>query len=792
MKISLNWLKELVDVNITIEELSNLFNLHSGEVEEHYNLVEATNLVVGYVESKEKHPDADKLSVCQVNIGNSISQIVCGAPNVDKGQYVIVAQPGTELPGSFKIKASTIRGVESNGMICSLDELGIDKKYHQEDGIHEISVECKPGDDPIEVLHLNDSVFALDLTPNRADLLSVMGVAYDTAAILKTKVKNKEITVPEINKINPVSIEIDTDKCSSYYARVIENIEIKDSPRWMQSRLIAAGMRPISNVVDITNYVMLETGQPLHAFDYDLLQTGKIVVRQAKANEEVVTLDENKRKLDPTDVVITNGENVVAIGGVMGGLDTEIVSSSKRILLESAVFDAYSIRKTSNRLDLRSEASTRFERKVDPNRTILALEMATMLFHKYANGDVLKGINKVENGNLSNKLITVTTDKINKVLGTTYSDTLITETLERLDFAHTIEDGVISISVPTRRQDIETYQDIVEEVGRIQGYDNLPTTLPETVSLGALSERQSFKRTIHRLLTGLGLNEVVTYSLTSKDKVLDFVSKDEKGLISEVVELMMPMSKDKSTMILSPIGGILESIKYNVARKNSDILFYELSKRYTKTTETEVLAGAVTGEISNVLWQGKKEIVDFYTLKGIISSMLNELGLSHLYLETTDDYDNLHPGQSAYIMDRSGVVGFIGKLHPKYEKANNLKNVYVFELKLESLLKLRRPLKKAKEINKYPSMFRDLAIVVDSEIQAQKIKDIISKAGKRMLTDVMIFDLFVGGNLSENQKSVALRLEFNDPKRTLESSEVDESVKEILSSLEKQIKAVLR
>ncbi len=792
MKVSLNWLKELVDVNITIEELSTLFNLHSGEVEEYYNLVEATNLVVGYVESKEQHPDADKLSICHVNIGNEVSQIVCGAPNVEKGQHVIVALPGAVLPGGFNIKSSTIRGVESNGMICSLSELGIDKKYHHEEGIHEITVECNPGDNPVEVLSLNDSVFALDLTPNRADLLSIMGVAYDTAAILKTEVKLKEISLVEVQKSNPVIIEIDTDKCSSYYARVIENIEIKDSPKWMQARLIAAGMRPINNVVDITNYVMLETGQPLHAFDYDLLETGKIVVRQANENEELVTLDNETRKLTVNDIVITNGSKSVAIGGVMGGLDTEIISTSRSILLESAVFDFYSIRKTSNRLDLRSEASTRFERKVDPNRTLLALEMASMLFGKYANGDILKGVNKVENGDLTEKVITVEAGKINKVLGTNYPVELIEETLSRLNFKHTLENDLLTIQIPTRRQDILTYQDIVEEVGRIQGYDNLPTTLPETVSMGALSPSQLVKRKIHTLLTGLGLNEVVTYSLTSKDKVLDFVSKDEQHLLSEVVELMMPMSQDKSTMILSPIRGILESVKYNVARKNNDVLFYELSKRYTKEEETEVLCGALTGELSNVLWQGKKEVVDFYTAKGIVSSMLLELGLSHLYFEATNDYSNLHPGQSAYIKDRSGIVGFIGKLHPQYEKANDLKNVYVFELKIESLLELRRPLKKVKEINKYPSIYRDLAIVVNKDVEAQSIKTVISKTGKRMLTDIMIFDLFVGGNLAENQKSIALRLAFTDPKRTLESKEVDERVKEILGSLEKQLSAVLR
>lgn len=792
MKVSLNWLKELVNIDVTIEELSELFNLHSGEVEEYYNLVEASNLTVGYVESKEKHPDADKLSVCQVNIGGEVSQIVCGAPNVDKGQHVIVAVPGAVLPGDFKIKQSKIRGVESNGMICSLAELGIENKASDSDGIHVLTEECNPGDNPLEVLNLNDQVFALDLTPNRMDLLSMLGVAYDTAAILNTKVNETEYKVEEIDEANNCKIEINTDKCSSYYARVIKDITITDSPKWMQSRLIAAGMRPINNVVDITNYVMLETGQPLHAFDYDLLKTNHIVVRQAHENEILVTLDEQERKLEPSDIVITDGEKTVALGGVMGGLDTEIIPTSNTVLLESAVFDPYSIRKTSNRLDLRSEASTRFERKVDPNRTIKALEMASYLFSKYATGKVLKGIQSVENGNLSDTVITVSVDKINKVLGSKLSTDETVDVLNRLAFTTIVSNDVLEISVPTRRQDIETYQDIVEEIGRLIGYDNLPTTLPDTVSIGKLSERQILKRRIHSTLTGLGLNEMVTYSLTTDQKALDFVSEKEENLEDKLVKLLMPMSQDKSTMTLSPISGLVEVARYNTARKNKDNFLYELGSRYTTDGETEVLSGLLTGEMSNVSWQGKKETVDFYTVKGLLESLLNDLSLSHLFLESTSEYKNLHPGQTANIMDFKGKVGFIGKLHPQYAKDNDLKDVYVFELKLDEMIQLRRPLKKVKDINKFPSMYRDLAIVLDKDTEASNLKAVIKKAGKRMLTDIHIFDLFEGGNLEENQKSIALRLEFTDSTRTLETKEVDERVAQILGAIKKQLNASLR
>jgi phenylalanyl-tRNA synthetase beta chain len=787
MKVSMNWLKDLVDIDVSVEKLSNLYNLHSAEVEEYYKLVDASNVVVGYVKEKEKHPNADKLSVCQVDIGGEVTQIVCGAPNVAAGQKVIVSLPGATLSGGFTIKKSTIRDVESNGMICSLSELGIDKKYHNEEGIHVITTECKPGDNAIEALFLNDEVMVLDLTPNRADLLSVMGVAYDAAAILNKTVHLRDITVEEVAEEINCNITLDTEHCSAYYARVIKDIVIKDSPKWMQSRLIAAGMRPINNIVDITNYVMLETGQPLHAFDYDLLGTNEIKVRMANPGETIQTLDDKERKLSEDDIVITNGTKAVALGGVMGGLETEIVAASKTVLLESAIFDPYHIRKTSNRLDLRSEASTRFERKVDPNRTELALELASHLFSKYASGNVLKGISKVDNSDKSEKKITLTLSKLNKVLGSNYSIDLIQDTLNRLAFKNTLSDEEFTIYAPTRRQDIETYQDIVEEIGRIIGYDKLPLTLPETVSQGSLSEYQEYKRKLKRLLAGQGLNEIVTYALVSEDKVFDFVKEE-----TEIVKLLMPMSGDRSVMAKTPITGLIDAIKYNIARKVSDVSIFEIGKLYNKDKEIELLAGALTGELSSTLWQGKKEIVDFYTVKGILEAMFRETGLSHLTFEPTKQYKNLHPGQQAVIRDYSGEIGFIGKIHPQYAKENGLKDVYLFELNIEKMYDVRRVFKKVKEINKFPSMYRDLALVVDYKISAKEILDIIEKTGKRMLTDAYVFDLYVGENVEQDKKSLAIRLEFSDAKKTLETKEVDERVESILNELKIKLDAELR
>lgn len=786
MKVSLNHLKELVKTDIDVRKLSDLFNLHSGEVEEYYNLVEASNLVVGKVLSKEPHPDANKLSVCQVDLGDEVTQIVCGAPNVDENQMVIVSKVGAVLPGDFKIKASKIRGVESNGMICSLGELGLDKKFVYTEGIEVITEDCNPGDNPLQVLHLDDQVMTLDLTPNRADLLSVMGVAYDTAAILNTEITPRVITIVEEEKECDVNIAINTENCSSYYARIIEDIEIKDSPRWMQSRLIAMGVRPINNVVDITNYVMLETGQPLHAFDYDLIPSKQITVRMADEGEVLKTLDEQDRVLTSEDIVITDGKEAIALGGVMGGYSTEITPNSKTVLLESAVFNPKNIRKTSRRLDLRSEASTRFERKVDPARTKLALDLATELFQKYANGKVLKGSSSVDNIDYTEKVVRTSTKQINDNLGTTLSNDEVTNVLSRLHLEYGVDQDDLLVTLPSRRQDMTTYQDIVEEVGRIIGYDSLPLTLPKTVSKGSLTQSQIFRRELRTKLTGLGLTEVITYTLVSEERINDFAKETTTS-----TKVALPMSLDRSILTSSPLIGIIDVLKYNIARKNNDVFIFELGKRYNEN-EKLVLSGALTGLMSSTLWQGKKEVVDFFTVKGILDAVFESMHLGHLEYEVTKDYHNLHPGQSAIIKDRTGQVGFIGKLHPEYAKNHDLKDVYVFELEVEKLEQVRRVLKKVKEINKFPEMTRDIAVVVDNSVLVSELLETINKAGKRMLLSSEVFDLYKGTPLGDNQKSVAIKLVFSDSQRTLETKEVDQRVNEILGVLKARFNAELR
>lgn len=782
MKISYKWLSDYLDVTVPMTELADKFNAMSQEIADVYKLSTVTNVVIGEVLEKVKHPDADKLNVCQVNVGE-VTQIVCGAPNVEVGQKVIVALPGAVLP-ELKIKKSKIRGVESNGMICSLVELGIDKKFCDSSGIEVLPNDAEVGESPLELLFLDDEVMELDLTPNRSDLLSVMGAAYDTAALL-----NGELTLPypnvnEIEEQNNIEIEIDTDNCMSYYTRIIKNVKIGPSPKWMQARLIAADVRPINNVVDITNYIMLETGQPLHAFDLKKCKSNKVVVRMAKEGETLVTLDNKERKLLPSDIVITNGEIPTALGGVMGGAATDIDESTEYVLLESATFNPLSIRKTSRRLDLRSDASSRFEKGVDPNRTILALERASELFTQYASGEVLEGVEFIEDNDLEEKQIFINLEFINSYVGKEYTLDEVMDVFDRLNFEYEIKKNEFNVSIPTRRQDITIKQDLIEEIVRINGYANVPLTLPKTVSIGKLSTNQIRTRKIRTVLTGLGLDEVITYSLINKKNIHDLTLDNE-----DYVSLLMPMSEDKAVMRHSALTGMIQAIKYNLARKNNDLAIFELSNKYTEG-EDILISGAVTGNESASTWDNTKKEVDFYYLKGIVSRLMLELKVD-VQFSPLKSNANFHPGQSAGVYVNDLLVGFIAKLHPKYAALNDLDDTYVFEVNL-SKIDFNDAIIKYEKLQKYPTMERDIALVMDRELPIGEVITLIKVAGKKLLKNVNVFDVYTGENVESDKKSVALKLFFNDPEKTLETEVVNARVEKIVSKLETELKVKLR
>ncbi len=787
MKVSLNWLNDYVDVkHITPETLKDRFTIQSQEVESLSVLSTAKNIVVGHTITCEPHQDADKLQVCSVDVGTETLQIICGAPNVKADQKVVVALPGAVLPGDFKIKKTKIRGVDSSGMICSLKELGIDEKYHQEAGIHVLPSDTEVGRDAKDVLGFEDMIMDVDGKPDRPDLLSMFGFAYDVKALFDLDINLPTPAFKSVEMQNPFKITINTKQCGAYYGAYIKDVVIKPSPLWMKARLIAAGIRPINNVVDITNYVMLETGQPLHAFDATRIGTTNVVVRQAHQNETFTTLDEVKRTLSDDDIVITNGEKPIALAGVMGGLDSEVESNTDAILLESAAFDPINVRRTSTRLDLKSESSTRFEKGIDKAMTEYALKRACDLLTTYAHATVSNDVAYVDNRPFDQSKISLSLTKLNSVLGSTLNLKDVKDILRRLDFDYTLTDETFTLTIPTRRPDMETYQDLIEEIGRIFDYNNLENTLPKTIAQGGLSDYQFFKRSLRRTLTGLGLNETITYSLIAKQKVYDLTIDKQANIVS----LHNPLSEIHSTLILSPLNGLVEAAAYNTARRQADVHMFEVSKKYTNEGEEDRLAILMTGPYRNHYWQTTQK-TNFFTLKGVIEALKEKFNTPALTYETIH-IDNYHPHQTALIKAGDVEIGHIGKLHPQYADRYDLEDVFVADINLETFYALKEKEYTYEKVLKFPSMSRDIALVLDESIPAGDIISSIYEHSTAILKNAYVFDVYQGEHIETSKKSLAIRMRFEDKTGTLKTSTIDEMVKNILEALKKEHQAVLR
>ncbi len=802
MKVSYNWLKELVNINVTPEKLAEELSLYSIEVEEFGKLLPASGLVIGEVLEKEKHENSDHLNVCQVNLGNNVSQIVCGAPNVEKGQKVIVALPGTKLPGG-EIKVSVIRGVPSNGMICSLQELGLENKYVPEKfahGIYVLGDDAIPGESALEYLQLEDSVIELGLTPNRMDLLSMKGVAKDVNAMYNLGLKDLLCELHEIEKEtkDEIDVDIETKTCYSYYARVVEDVEIKESPEFIKARLIASGIRPINNVVDITNYVLILFGQPLHAFDKDQLGN-KITVRRAHNGEETVTLDNIKRTLTRHDIVITDNRSddentrIVCLAGVMGGQNTEVTDNTKNLVLESAVFRPLSVRRTSSKLGLRSESSVRFERGVDLNQSLEALNYACYLLEKYASGKVLKGYVHKGTEYVEDRVITLTEDYVKGYLGVDISKKEMKKIFEGLSFNVEISGKEVIVSVPNRRLDITIKQDLVEELARIYGYDKLEETLPLMSVSGEYTHDQKIRRTINQTLRGIGLSEVVTYSLVSETKSNEF-----KILFSEKerpISLLHPMSEERKILRRTLSSSLVDVIKHNNARKIENLAIYEIGKRYfaeeENTLEDWCVSGALQGIQSTNLWSTSSNKVDFYYVKGVLELLFSRLNIEVSYKPLSVKCNELHPGRSVELIYNNKVIGYMGQLHPKYMKEQDIENTYVFEIALDEIfLKEDKPILFT-PISKVPPVFRDLAFLMDEKQNVGQIVDAIYRTDKKMIKSVEIFDEYKGENIEVGKKSVALKvmLESNE---TLTEEVISSKMNKIIKSLEYQFHISLR
>lgn len=807
MLVSYNWLKDYVDISdISAEELADKITKSGIEVE----TVEVLNqgiegIVVGHVLECAKHPDADKLNICQVDLGEEEpKQIICGAPNVAAGQKVVVAKVGAVLPGNFKIKKAKLRGEASNGMICSLQELGVEGKLVAKEfaeGIFVFPNDAEVGTDALEYLNLNDKVLELSLTPNRSDALSMIGVAYEVAAILGHDVKLPTINMEETSEkaSDYIKVTIDAKEDNPYYAaRIVKGVKIGPSPLWMQTRLMAAGIRPINNVVDITNYILLEYGQPLHAFDYDRLGSKEIVVRKAKSGEKFVTLDDQERTLKDEHLVITNGIEPVALAGVMGGANSEVHNDTVNVLIEAAVFNGQTIRQASKDHGLRSEASTRFEKGVDPLQTKEAGDRAVVLMAELAGGEILAGVVEANYLDYQPVKVSVTTNRINQVLGTSISTQDVAQIFTRLQFDYTEDNGEFTVIVPSRRRDIAIPEDLIEEVARLYGYDHIPTTLPiGDTTLGKLSDYQEKRRKVRQYLEGTGLFEAVTYSLTSAEKAALYQDETTEAA---PIRLSMPMSEERSTLRLSLVPHLLEAIAHNNARQLDNVGLYEIGKVYLTEkemttelpSERENVAGAVTGLWHSHLWQGEKKAVDFFVVKGIVEGLFSVLGLDERITFEQGKKDGLHPGRTAIIKLDQEYLGFTGQVHPDQQKDLDIAPTYIFELSLEKLLRTEVEPVKYKAIPRFPSITRDIALVVDEQIVSGDVQTVIKEAGGKLLKDVSIFDLYQGEHLEKGKKSLAFSLRYFDPEKTLTDEEVSKTHEQVLKAVEENLGATLR
>ncbi|MFQ6174947.1 phenylalanine--tRNA ligase subunit beta [Streptococcus anginosus] len=801
MLVSYKWLKELVDVTVLSEELAEKMSTTGIEVEGVSSPAEGlSKIVVGEVVSCEEVPETH-LHVCQVNVGEeALRQIVCGAPNVRAGIKVMVALPGARIADNYKIKKGKIRGLESLGMICSLGELGIsDSVVPKEfsDGIQILPEEAVPGDSVFPYLDLDDEIIELSITPNRADALSMRGVAYEVAAIYDKSVHFKDFPLLETQEQagEQLSVAIETDKAPFYAARILENVTIAPSPQWLQNLLMNAGIRPINNVVDVTNYILLYFGQPMHAFDLDTFEGNQIVVREACTGEKLVTLDDEERELETSDLVIAVADKPVALAGVMGGAATEISSQSSRVVLEAAVFDGTSIRKTSGRLNLRSESSSRFEKGINLATVTEALDAAASMIADLAGATVQAGIVSAGQVDTSDVEVVSTLSDVNRVLGTELTYTDIEDVFRRLGFGLTGDAEKFTVSVPRRRWDIHIEADLYEEIARIYGYDKLPATLPKgDGTAGQLTETQKLRRKVRTVAEGAGLTEVITYALTTPEKAVQFSTNP-----SNLTELMWPMTVDRSVLRQNMVAGILDTVAYNVARKNKGLALYEIGKVFEQTgnpqeelpTEINSFAFALTGLVTEKDFQTPAVPVDFFYAKGILEALFDRLGLKVEYT-ATQALAGMHPGRTATISLDGQVVGFVGQVHPVTAKDYNIPETYVAEINLTAIEQAIQPAKPFVEITKFPAVTRDIALLLKAEISHKEVVEAIEAAGVKRLTDIKLFDVFSGEKLGLGMKSMAYTLTFQNPEDTLEDEEVARYMEKIQKSLEETLGAEVR
>lgn len=804
MNVSYKWLSQYVDVTgVDAEQLAEMITRAGIEIDVVENRNQGLdNIVVGYVVERIQHPDADKLSVCKVDVGQAeLLQIVCGAKNVDAGQKVPVATIGAVMPGGMKIKRAKLRGVESQGMICSAKELGINDKLlpkEMQEGILVLPSDVEISTPIADVLELNDHVMEFDLTPNRSDCLSMLGAAYEVGAILGRKVELPSTVVVEHGAPASDSISVNIsapEGCTHYAARYITGVKLGASPLWLQNRLLAAGIRPISNIVDITNFVMLEYGQPLHAFDADKLANGHIDVRMAHKGETLVTLDDQERKLESHMLLITDGQKPVALAGVMGGLNSEVTGDTVNILLESAHFNGGIVRKTSRQLGLRSEASLRFEKVANTEAVIPALNRAAQLIHELAGGTIASGIVEHKVSSYEPTVIRLSVEKTNRILGTALTAADVQGIMDRLNIeASEVGADVFEVHVPARRGDITIDVDLIEEVARMYGYDNIPTTAIEGATTpGSLTKSQRIRREIRKLLAEGGLNETITYSFTHPNQTELFTALSNGA---KPVALSMPMSEDRSVLRTSFLPNLLDVATYNRNRKTEDVSLFEIGSVYVTEEEAlsalpeekAVLALLMTGNRMSTQWNVKAAPVDFYDIKGAIDSVFKHLGLEEMVRYEANRPVGYHPGRSASIYLNTGdgdlLLGTVGQIHPELQRSKDLDETYVAELLLQPIIDAVSFQIAYRTLPRFPAVERDVALVMERSAEIGNVLSSVKATAGSMLETITVFDVYTGDRIAADKKSVAINLVYRHPERTFTDEEITELHSSVVAAME--------
>ena len=800
MKVSLRWLQEYIDITLPPADLVSRLTMAGTEVKGMQVIGGSwEHIVVGQITAINPHPNADRLSLPTIDLGTEQQTVVCGAPNLRLGDKVAFASVGAQLIDAhtrqvFHLKSDKIRGVVSTGMVCSERELGISDSH---EGIMVLPAEVPVGTPLAD--YRGDTIFDLDITPNRPDCLSIVGIAREIAALTRQGLHLAEVRYDEAAYPidQQISVEIVApDLCPRYCASLITGIKMADSPRWMQQRLLACGMRPINNIVDITNYVMLEYGQPLHAFDYHRIKGKKIIVRRATSGEAIVTLDGEKRALAEDMLVIADEERAVAIAGVMGGADSEVTEQTTSILLESANFNPSSIHHTGNTLRLPSEACMRFERGIRPELTVPALKRATQLIMQLAGGEIAKGFVDVYPGKQDQKPVLLSTGEVKRLLGVEFSLDQIVETLTSLGFNCKTGGSAseVLVTAPYWRSDIHQAVDLIEEVARIIGYDEIPATmLSQPLPRQNPEPILSLKQEISRSLVGYGFQEVITYSLTSLE-MLNRLSPDPHPVEPVPLRTANPMTADQEYLRPNLRANLLAALSANQKHEDGSIRLFELGKVYLPRTkdlpdEPEVVCGVLSGTRFEKWWQAGDESLDFYDAKGVVEGLLNRLAVEASFEECHDE--GLYPGRQAAIVIGGSKLGVVGELHPKVSEAFEISGaVYLFEIDLTALLPFTIAHKMFQPIPRFPAIVRDIALVVDAEITNQKVLNIINSFP--LVEQATIFDVYIGEQVPPGKKSLAYRIVYQSPTHTLTDEEVNKVQQQILSKLSHQLGATLR